>query len=128
MAHHAASAVLRLPHYGGPRNLLRRTDGPCGIPALAGQTLHGAVGALAYSSELSAPVYCEYCRLDDCRDRSPAVARLRSAAHVGGLLETHRRRHEPVHAAWFPWYVFRALYSLDRDRLHHDSEGSEPGS
>ncbi len=126
MAHHIAPALLRLPHYGGPRNLLRRSDGRCSIPALARQTLHGSLGALAHPAQLPAAVYREYRRLDDCRDRSPAVARIRSAPHVRRLLETHRRQHEPVHAARFPWYVFRSLYPLDRDRLHHDSEGSEP--
>ena len=35
------------------------------------------------------------------------------------------RQHEPVHTAGFPWHVFRPLHSLDRARLHDDSEGSE---
>src|ERR1700724_2939389 len=35
MAQHTASAVLQLPHYGRPRNLLRRSDGRRRIPALA---------------------------------------------------------------------------------------------
>src|SRR6202140_126879 len=37
MAHHTPSTVLQLPHYGGPRNLLRRSDGRRRIPALAGK-------------------------------------------------------------------------------------------
>src|SRR5260370_673066 len=128
MAEYTASAVLQLPHHGRPGDLLRRPDGRRRIPALAGKALHGALGALADPAQLPAAVYCEHCRLDDCRDRSPALARLRTAPHVGGLLETHRRRHQPIHSAGFPWPVYRALYSLDRARLHHDSEGSEPGS
>ena len=99
-----------------------------GIPAVAGKALHDTLGALADPAQLSAAVYCEYCRLDDCRDRSPALAGLRTAPHVGGLLEAHRRWNEPVHSAGFPRPVYCALYSLDRARLHHDSEGSEPSS
>src|SRR5258708_32843681 len=106
MADHTASVVLQLPHYGGPRNVLRRSDGPRRISALAWKAVHGAVGALAAPAELPAAVYCECRRLDDCRDRSPAVARLRADPPVGGLVETHPRRPKPVQTARFPWDVF----------------------
>jgi cytochrome bd-type quinol oxidase subunit 1 len=56
MAQHTASAVLQLPHYGRPRNLLRRSDGRRRIPALAGKALHGTLGALADLAQFPAAV------------------------------------------------------------------------
>ena len=54
---------------------------------MAWKALHGALGALADPAQLSAAAYCEYGRLDDCRDRSPAMARQRTAPHVRGSFE-----------------------------------------
>src|SRR5260370_7281859 len=96
MAQHTASTVLQLPHSGGPRNLLRRSDGRRRIPALAWKALHGALGALADPAQLPAAVYCEYCRLDDCRDPSPTLASPRPSPPPAGSPNTPPPPPHPI--------------------------------
>src|SRR5260370_25910216 len=121
MGQHTACTVVRLPYYGGPWNLLRRSDGRRRIPARAWNALHGALGAFADPAQLPAAVYCKYCRLDDCRDRSPTVTRLRTAPPVGWLLETDRLPHVPLHSPGLPYAVYPHLHPLDPLLLHHRS-------
>jgi len=59
------AAVLQLSHHGGTGDLLRRADGHCRMSALARQTLHIALGAVADPAEFSATVYREHRGLDD---------------------------------------------------------------
>ena len=44
VAHGAAAALLRLPHHGRPRNVVRAAHGRRRLPALARQALHARAG------------------------------------------------------------------------------------
>ena len=107
VAHRAAAAVLRLPHHGRPRNLVRAADDSGRVPAMARKALHRAAGAVGAAAHLSVPLHCQHRRLDDRRTRPPAVDHLRAHANQRGLLQYRLRRQRPVHAALASWGSIR---------------------
>jgi hypothetical protein len=68
----------------GLGNLVPAAHGRRRLPALARQTLHRALDPLAHPAQLSAALHRQHRRLDDRRNRPPALARLRPHAHREG--------------------------------------------
>ena len=91
VAHRAAAALLRLPHHGRPRNLVRAADGRGRVSALARHALHRALGPVGAAAQLSAALHRQHRRLDDRRTRPPALAHLRPDAHQRGLFQAPSR-------------------------------------
>src|SRR6185312_651666 len=112
MARANAFAVLRLPHHGGTGNLLCLAHGCGWLSAVAGKIVCHTLDSLAANAQLSLAVHREYCRLDDRRDRPPAVAGVRADSHRPGLFQICLCRKWAVHSAWIYGNLQRALDSF----------------
>ena len=109
-----AAALLRLPHHGWPRNLLRRAHGRCGVFAVARKTVHHALDSLAAAAQLSISLHRQHRWLDDRRDRPPALARLRAHAHRARAIPTNVSAGNGL----FTLIGFMGLYAVLVAALH----------
>ena len=80
-AHRAAAALLRLPHYGRPRNLVRSADAGLCLSALAWPPAHISLDIVGVAAQLSSALHCQHRGMDDGRAWAAALADLRPHAN-----------------------------------------------
>src|ERR1700677_1608975 len=98
MADRAAIALLRLPHHGGPRDLVCPSHVGGRILALASKAPPNALGSLGVAAQLPSALHREHRWLDDRRTGPPTLAYLRAHAHERGLFEHGLGQQRPVYS------------------------------